>query len=363
MLLASFDKLFALLVSGLTNDDGPREPISAKERLVSTLYFLGHGICQSIVCSNLIALITGVSLAVLAHNFRIGKSTLSNIVSETSQLIWDRLQSVVIKTPTTAREWQVIADRFEERWHFPHCIGALDGKHCNIQAPPHSGSLDFNHHQQFSVNLTALCHTDYNFLFVDVGAHGHCNDAGVFDTSKLGRNFANDRYDLPTPSLLPGSNHRVPYFVVGDDIYPLKQYLIKPYPGRRLTKEQRIYNGRICAARRTIENTFGQMVMKWRLLRTDVIASRENACRYFRAICCLHNFCRLEKDRQYCTGEDNDDDDGNLLQIDTGSLQHLRHNMDNHPLAAATRQRDTLCEYVNGVGAVEWQEKLYTKYY
>jgi hypothetical protein len=237
---ASFDKLFALLVSGLTKDDGPREPISAKERLVSTLYFLSHGICQSIVCSNLIALITGVSLAVLAHNFRIGKSTLSNIVSETSQLIWDRLQSVVIKTLTTAREWQVIADRFEERWHFPHCIGVLDGKHCNIQAPPHSGSLDFNHHQQFSVNLTALCDADYNFVFVDVGAYGHCNDAGVFDTSKLGRNFANDRYDLPTPSLLPGSNHRVPYFVVGDDIYPLKQYLMKPYFGRRLTKEQRI---------------------------------------------------------------------------------------------------------------------------
>lgn len=259
----------------------------------------------------------------------------------------------------------IIFDATIYRWNFPNCIGALDGKHCRIQRPPHTNSLDYNFHQFFSVNLTALCDADYKFLFVDVGSYGHNNDAGVFDTSALGINLANKRCNLPPPSLLPVSNVRLPYFIVGDDIYRLSTHLMKPYPGRGLTKQQRIYNGRLSRVRRCSENTFAIATNKWRLLRTPVIATRDNCCRYFRAICCLHNFCRMEVDRQYCAASETLDNDGELVVGEIGSLlQPLtdKRKKDNHPEASATRQRELLCEYVNGIGAVSWQEKKYAKY-
>jgi hypothetical protein len=76
------------------------------------------------------------------------------------------MRPIVIKMPDTEDEWQAVADRFWEKWQFPNCIGALDGKHCEIQQPPYSGSLDWNHHQSFSVNLTAICDADYKFVIV-----------------------------------------------------------------------------------------------------------------------------------------------------------------------------------------------------
>jgi hypothetical protein len=219
------------------------------------------------------------------------------IVSETCQFIWELFEPLVIKTPKTVEEWTRVADRFMERWHFPNCVGALDGKHCRIQSPPKSGSLDYNFHQFFLVNLMALCDADYKFTFVDVGSFGHNNDSGVFATSTLGTNLATNRCNMPPPTFLPNTvDHRIPYFVVADDIFALKPYLMKPYPGRQLTKQQRIFNSRLSVARRCIENTFGIATNKWRILRSAVIANRQNACRYFRAVCCLHNFYRIEKD-------------------------------------------------------------------
>ena len=58
----------------------------------------------------------------------------------------------------------------------------------------------------------------------------------------------------------------VPFVIVGDDIFPLKPWLMKPYPGKNLDQYQRIYNYRLSRVRRTIENAFGILVAKWRIL-------------------------------------------------------------------------------------------------
>jgi hypothetical protein len=34
--------------------------------------------------------------------------------------------------------WRQIADDFYSMWQFPNCIGAIDGKHFEIQAPKNS---------------------------------------------------------------------------------------------------------------------------------------------------------------------------------------------------------------------------------
>jgi hypothetical protein len=49
----------------------------------------------------------------------------------------------------------------------------------------------------------------------------------------------------------------IPYMIVGDDAFPLKPYLMKPYPNRNLGITQRVFNYRLFRVRRIVENVFG----------------------------------------------------------------------------------------------------------
>ena len=40
---------------------------------------------------------------------------------------------------------------------------------------------------------------------------------------------------LPNPSPLPGTTEpELPYVIIGDEAFPLQNYLLRPYPGRLL---------------------------------------------------------------------------------------------------------------------------------
>ena len=99
-------------------------------------------------------LATGDSFRTIATSFRVGASTVASIVSDVVTAIWDCLVEEFMAVPT-AEEWRVVAERFEERWNFPLCCGAIDGKHVVLKAPAvRSSSTTRERFQSFSWQLS-----------------------------------------------------------------------------------------------------------------------------------------------------------------------------------------------------------------
>lgn len=69
--------------------------------------------------------------------------------------------------------------------------------------------------------LLALVDDNYNFTCIDVGSYGSSSDGGIFAKSSLQTAIEDNKLDLPENSL-----------ILGDEAFPLKEYLMKPYPRR-----------------------------------------------------------------------------------------------------------------------------------
>lgn len=96
------------------------------------------------------------------------------------------MKSAFVKPPANEAEWREVAAGFWEEWQFPHCVGAIDGKHIQMQAPQASQSIYFNYKKTFSIVLLAVCDAYYNFIMLDVGAEGSKSDGGIFQSSEMG---------------------------------------------------------------------------------------------------------------------------------------------------------------------------------
>ena len=129
--------------------------------------------------------------------------------------------------PSTEAEWTDIANKTFQRWHFPNCFAATDGKHIELMHLHNSGSLYINYKKLFSIVFMALADYDYKFLFVDIGFQERISDGGVFRNYNFyGAPVCNEiNLPLPTevPPLNPGwnSTEPLPFVFVGDDAFPL----------------------------------------------------------------------------------------------------------------------------------------------
>ncbi len=116
-----------------------------------------------------------------------------------------------------------------------------------------------------SIVLYEICDAKYCSTFIDIGAYCGTNDASVLLNSALGQEFGNHLTDLNLPSPSSYKDSTLPNVLVGDQTFPLKPWLMKPYAGKNLRERERIYNYLLSRARRTIKNTFGIFSAKWRI--------------------------------------------------------------------------------------------------
>ena len=84
-------------------------------------------------------LATGMSFRSMAFSFRMGDTTIREVVYSTCSTVWESLRPLVMPEPNEEL-WKGIERRFCEKWNFPNAAGALDRKHVVIEAPPNSGA-------------------------------------------------------------------------------------------------------------------------------------------------------------------------------------------------------------------------------
>uniref|UniRef100_A0A182NDH7 DDE Tnp4 domain-containing protein n=1 Tax=Anopheles dirus TaxID=7168 RepID=A0A182NDH7_9DIPT len=61
-------------------------------------------------------------------------------------------------------DWKKISQDFNNKWQFPNCLGAVDGKQVRIIPTARSGSMYFNYKKYHSVVLMAVADADYRFI-------------------------------------------------------------------------------------------------------------------------------------------------------------------------------------------------------
>lgn len=191
-------------------------------------------------------------------------------------------------------DWKDIAKHFFYRTNFPNCVGAVDGKHIRLQKPSNSGSVFYNYKNYFSIVLLGVVDADYCFIAIDVGSYGANSDSNVLKNSSIGRRLKADQLNIPKAQSLPNDENGkpMPFVLVGDEAFALSQQVLRPYPRRNLTMKQRVYNYRLCRARRLVECSFGIMANKWRIFHRALDVETTFADNIVKACCILHNFVR-----------------------------------------------------------------------
>lgn len=271
---------------------------------------------------------------------------------ETCKVIAENLIREMLPQPSEEM-WRIVAKDFNSVWNFPNCLGALDGKHVTIQAPPNSGSQYFNYKKTYSIVLLALVDAHYNFVMVDVGAYGKNSDGGIFAKSNLGKALQNNSLCVPHNAPLPDTDIETPYVIVGDEAFPLKTFLMRPYPGKELDNSKRIFNYRLSRARRTVENSFGILTQKFRIFARRIQANPENVDFIILSACILHNFIK-KYDRNTYTYEYRSENLNNIPQnVVLENLPMQGGNATND----AFRIRELFKEYFLEMGRVPWQNE------
>ena len=146
----------------------------------------------------------------------------------------------------------------------------------------------------------AICDANYRFSYVSIGSYGRDNDASIFSRSEVYEKFHNNTVNIPHAEPLTSEDtETLPYFLVGDEIFALKNWLMKPFPGRGLTEREKLFNYRLSRARRTIENAFGILSARFRVFMTPIRADVSTVDLIVKATVCLHNYLLSTENARY----------------------------------------------------------------
>ena len=142
---------------------------------------------------------------------------------------------------------------------------------------------------------------------MDLGDAGSSSDAQIFKHSDLRHKIEDGTIGFPESESLVDDGPKMNYFIFGDDAFPLKLWLMKPYSRRGMDLNQRVFNYRLSRGRRVVENAFGILTSRFWIFQKLMQKEPPVVARVVMACLVLHNLLRM----RYPTGpQDNFGADG-----------------------------------------------------
>ena len=189
-----------------------------------------------------------------------------------------------------------------------------------------------------------------------------CADGGIFADTQLKQAMEDQSLGVPGDAPYPNDHVPMPFTIIADDAFPLRRWLLKPYQQRDVNRDQRIFNYRLCRARRIVENAFGILANRWRVLLTTMQIAPQRSEAVILAACALNNLILTDHpnlNRRLADREDSVTHDITQGEWRNGpameQLEALRGNTSSN---AGKAVRQYLTNYfVSDVGAVPWQEE------
>ena len=111
---------------------------------------------------------------------------------------------------------------------------------------------------------------------------------GFFAHSKLG-NYSETHLGIPEDKQLPEILCLTPHVIMGDEAFPLKTYLMEPYPGSQSKgdNEKSIFNYIPYRSKRVVENAFGILRQKLKIYQWTLQSLPENVDIILRLVFCI----------------------------------------------------------------------------
>lgn len=125
------------------------------------------------------------------------------------------------------------------------CCGAIDGKHVVMQCPPRAGSSFFNSKgTKNSVVMIYMYILDCKFAAYmwERSVYFHISN-NMFVMKVLVTQL---QFEVPLRNKL---REMCTYLFTGGDAFPLKTWMMKPYPGKFLDERHKIFNYHLSRAR------------------------------------------------------------------------------------------------------------------
>lgn len=224
-----------LIMDMLGNDLEPNQrklmSVSPLNQLLITLRFFATGAFQQ----------------VNGDLFGISQSTISRVVKRVSHALAS-LYREVIQFPQGNNVLQVQRG-FMDIGKIPGVAGEIHCTHIPIQSPGGRNSEVYrNRIGFFSINVQAICDHECNFTNVVARWPGSTHDSRIFENSNICARF--ERHEI----------------LLGDNGYPLRQYLITPLLHCN-TKPEIVFNIAHCHSWVKIENAFGILKRMFPCLR------------------------------------------------------------------------------------------------
>uniref|UniRef100_G3MTI8 DDE Tnp4 domain-containing protein n=1 Tax=Amblyomma maculatum TaxID=34609 RepID=G3MTI8_AMBMU len=199
----------------------------------------------------------------IANAFGLGRSTVNTIFREFCAVVVRQLGTKLVRLPKRSELAEHLR-QFTAVTGFPQGVGALDGCHIEVCPPEEHASDYINNKGWYSTILLAIADHKYRFLYTNVGSPGRNHDAGVFESSSLPGILASHLFRAEGKVV---AGVTVEPLLLADQAFPLQNHIMKPFPNPGPPGSPTgVFNYHLCRARRIVENAFGRLKARFRIL-------------------------------------------------------------------------------------------------